>query len=174
MKRISKTEKIRKLLAEGKSVKDIAKKVGTSANYVYFVRWNAPDKKPAKKAKTVKKTAKKETPQWSVAANLKANEDLRQQLARFAEEDKQADAMEHALNGEPVQPDLFEEVNHPYHYTRGGIETIDFIEAKDLSYNLGNVVKYVSRSEFKGTRLKDLEKAKWYLNREIEAVNRLA
>ena len=58
-------------------------------------------------------------------------------------------------------------VNHPPHYTAGGIETIDFIEAKKLGYNLGNVIKYITRSDLKGDRLKDLEKAQWYLNREI-------
>lgn len=58
-------------------------------------------------------------------------------------------------------------VNHPPHYKAGGIETIDFIEAKGLGYNLGNVVKYVSRAEHKGALLQDLEKARWYLNREI-------
>jgi hypothetical protein len=58
-------------------------------------------------------------------------------------------------------------VNHPPHYTAGGIETIDFIEAKKLGYNLGNVVKYITRSDLKGDRLKDLEKAQWYLTREI-------
>ena len=36
-------------------------------------------------------------------------------------------------------------INHPEHYTVGGIETIDFIEAKDLNFNLGNDVKYISR-----------------------------
>jgi hypothetical protein len=50
----------------------------------------------------------------------------------------------------------------------GGIETIDFIEAKQLSYHLGNVVKYVSRAGHKGERLEDLKKARWYLDREIE------
>jgi len=58
-------------------------------------------------------------------------------------------------------------VNRPPHYTQGGIETIDFIEAKDLNYNLGNVVKYVTRSGLKGTRIEDLKKAVWYLEREI-------
>lgn len=58
-------------------------------------------------------------------------------------------------------------VNHPAHYKSGGIETIDFIEAKKLGYNLGNVVKYVSRSEHKGTPIQDLKKARWYLDREI-------
>lgn len=60
-------------------------------------------------------------------------------------------------------------VNHPAHYKVGGIETIDFIEAKGLSYNLGNVVKYVTRAGHKGDRKQDLEKARWYLTREIEA-----
>ena len=58
-------------------------------------------------------------------------------------------------------------VNHPAHYKVGGIETIDFIEAKSLGYNLGNVVKYITRSDHKGNRLQDLEKARWYLDREI-------
>lgn len=60
-------------------------------------------------------------------------------------------------------------VNHPYHYTTGGIETIDFIEAKQLNYNLGNVVKYLTRADHKGNRIEDLRKAKWYLEREILA-----
>ena len=58
-------------------------------------------------------------------------------------------------------------VNHPAHYKVGGIETIDFIEAKSLGYNLGNVVKYITRSDHKGDKLQDLQKAAWYLNREI-------
>jgi hypothetical protein len=58
-------------------------------------------------------------------------------------------------------------VNHPAHYKAGGIETIDFIEAKKLNYNLGNVVKYITRADLKGNRKQDLEKALWYLNREI-------
>jgi hypothetical protein len=60
-------------------------------------------------------------------------------------------------------------VNHPAHYKAGGIETIDFIEAKGLTYNLGNVVKYITRAgvKNKATHIEDLEKAAWYLNREI-------
>ena len=58
-------------------------------------------------------------------------------------------------------------VNHPAHYKVGGIETIDFIEAKQLNYNLGNVVKYITRADNKGNREEDLLKARWYLNREI-------
>lgn len=58
-------------------------------------------------------------------------------------------------------------VNHPAHYRTGGIETIDFIEAKNLNYHLGNVVKYITRADHKGDRLENLKKAQWYLNREI-------
>ena len=63
-------------------------------------------------------------------------------------------------------------INSPSHYTDGGIETIDFIEAKGLNYHLGNVVKYVSRAGKKDTakKLEDLEKARWYLEREIGRV----
>ena len=60
-------------------------------------------------------------------------------------------------------------VNHPEHYTDGGIETIDFIEAKKLPYHLGNAVKYISRAGKKNPEktIEDLQKAIWYINRYI-------
>lgn len=58
-------------------------------------------------------------------------------------------------------------VNNPPHYRVGGIETIDFIEAKNLNYNLGNAVKYITRADHKDNRVQDLEKARWYIEREI-------
>lgn len=64
-------------------------------------------------------------------------------------------------------PDM---VNSPPHYKSGGIETIDFIEAKKLNYNLGNVVKYITRADLKGNRKQDLAKALWYLQREINTM----
>lgn len=61
-----------------------------------------------------------------------------------------------------------EQVNHPSHYNSGRIEVIDFIEDQELNFNLGNVVKYISRAGKKSKNiLQDLEKAKWYLEREI-------
>jgi len=66
-------------------------------------------------------------------------------------------------------PTLVDMINHPPHYTSGGIETIDFIEAKNLGYNLGNAIKYIARSGKKGDALQDLQKAIWYLNREIRS-----
>lgn len=56
----------------------------------------------------------------------------------------------------------------PAHYTVGGIETWDFIEAKRLNYNLGSVVKYISRADFKDDYLSDLKKAREFLDREIK------
>lgn len=58
----------------------------------------------------------------------------------------------------------------PDYYKAKGVETIDVIEAFDLNFNLGNVIKYVLRagkkqSEEKG---KDLNKALFYISREIK------
>jgi hypothetical protein len=58
-------------------------------------------------------------------------------------------------------------INHPPHYKADGIEVIDVIEAFDLNYRLGNVVKYVLRHNYKGSPENDLRKASWYLDREI-------
>lgn len=58
-------------------------------------------------------------------------------------------------------------INHPPHYTQGGIDTFDFIKAKGLSYAEGNVIKYITRSRHKGKRLDDLKKAEWYLKQLI-------
>ncbi len=63
---------------------------------------------------------------------------------------------------------MSEQVNHPQHYNAGKIEAIDVIEDWQLNFSLGCVVKYICRAEFKDSTLQDLEKAAWYLNREIE------
>lgn len=65
-----------------------------------------------------------------------------------------------------------ETVNHPDHYNSKGIEVMDVIRAFDLSFSLGNVVKYVARAgkKHKETYLEDLKKAKWYLDEEIRHV----
>ena len=66
--------------------------------------------------------------------------------------------------------DLREYVKNPSHYNSGKIEVIDFIEDQKLGFCLGNVVKYVSRAGKKDSSktIEDLEKAKWYLEREIK------
>lgn len=66
--------------------------------------------------------------------------------------------------------DMIDAVNHPSHYTDGGIETIDYLEAKlgpdgFRAFCLGNALKYVSRAGKKGDLKQDLSKAIWYLRR---------
>lgn len=66
-------------------------------------------------------------------------------------------------------------VNHPAHYTDGKIEVIEFIEDKGLGFHLGNAVKYIARAGKKdpSKHIEDLKKARWYLNREIERLERM-
>lgn len=61
-------------------------------------------------------------------------------------------------------------VNHPSHYTDGNIEVLDFIEDKKLNFHRGNAVKYICRAgkKSKETEIEDLQKAVFYLNREIK------
>ena len=63
--------------------------------------------------------------------------------------------------------ELTNSVNHPIHYNSGTIECIDAIEEWGLNFHLGNAVKYICRCNHKGTKQKDLEKAIWYIEREI-------
>ena len=58
-------------------------------------------------------------------------------------------------------------VSHPSHYNVGKIEVIDAIEDWCLNFSLGNAVKYIARADHKGKPIEDLEKARWYIDREI-------
>lgn len=66
-------------------------------------------------------------------------------------------------------PDL---INNPDHYNRNpwGIETYEI--TKHFSFTLGNVLKYILRADYKGNKLQDLKKARWYLDREIARLER--
>lgn len=59
-------------------------------------------------------------------------------------------------------------VNNPAHYTQhpSGVECIDVTE--HMGFNLGNSIKYIWRADLKGNAVQDLEKARWYITREIE------
>jgi hypothetical protein len=72
---------------------------------------------------------------------------------------------------EEEAPDL---VNAPPHYRShpSGIECIQVTE--HMNFNLGNVVKYLWRSDEKGAPIQDLRKARWYLDREIQKREREA
>ena len=127
------------------STKTAARATGASVKTVYSVRWTLRKEGVVLKPKRSKR----------LVDLTKAGSPLRQKI-RMAPADKPEFGASNV--------DL---VNHPPHYTTGGFETIDFIEAKKLNYNLGNAIKYITRADHKGTRLQDLQKAKWYLEREI-------
>lgn len=67
-----------------------------------------------------------------------------------------------APQGSPHDP-----VNSPQHYTRHTIAAIDVIDSWGLDFELGSVLKYISRHEAKGG-IEDLRKAAWYLARAIK------
>lgn len=72
---------------------------------------------------------------------------------------------------------MSDNINHPSHYTSGGIECIDAIRASMsprgfIDYCKGNVIKYVFRWEHKGG-VEDLKKAQVYLGWAIEAADKL-
>jgi len=72
-----------------------------------------------------------------------------------------------------------DQVNSPPHYTIGGIEAIKVIEAKlggksneaYRGYLMGNVMKYLMRSTYKGKRLEDCRKAEYYLKELIDCID---
>ncbi len=67
-------------------------------------------------------------------------------------------------------------VNNPSHYTSGTIQPIEAIEDWQLGFNLGQVIKYVGRAGKKDNSplLEDLQKAKFYLEREITLMTKKA
>lgn len=64
-------------------------------------------------------------------------------------------------------------VDHPSHYNQhpSGVECIDVVE--HMTFNVGNAVKYLWRAGLKDSTpaLEDLQKAAWYINREIQRVS---
>ncbi len=155
--KVNKSAVIRKLHDEGKTVKEIKAKTGYSDALVRIVLRNY--EKKAKKSNIFKYVKQVEK-----AMNAIEPKRVMINLARR----KDGAIIDLNKGGEVISPpDL---VNRPPHYRDGGIEVIDFIEAKDLNYRLGNVVKYVSRAGKKNSDpVQDLEKAAWYLQREIAA-----
>ncbi len=74
-----------------------------------------------------------------------------------------------------MQSDNLDMVNNPAHYNEATIETIYVIESVTQdgfeSYLQGNILKYICRYKYKNG-VEDLEKARWYLNRLIETVEK--
>lgn len=70
------------------------------------------------------------------------------------------------------EPDI-DMVNHPSHYTQGGIECIDCIKSATVgkvgieAFCVGNAIKYLFRYEEKNG-IEDVKKARWYIDRLIK------
>ena len=149
---MTKSAKIRKLLAKNLDAAEVAKRLKIPVNYVYTIKWLDKKKKPSKIVKAVTEVKQ-------------ALDVIENKPTKLFVQPQYKDAALKLLGMKEADP-----VNHPPHYKSGGVETIDFIEAKDLNYRLGNVVKYVSRAGRKATDpIEDLKKAAWYLQREINA-----
>jgi hypothetical protein len=150
-KKLSRAEKIRRYLKANPDMllKDVAARFGTTYQIVYMTKKNMKEDKPDARLPNLKPTK-----EYSYV---------------WVDTDKLDDSAKDALASQLItmEEPASDPVNHPAHYKTGGIETIDFIEAKELNYNMGNAVKYISRADHKGNKRQDLEKAVWYLNREI-------
>lgn len=77
------------------------------------------------------------------------------------------------MQGCPTSITKFDPVNHPKHYMShpSGIECIDVTE--HFNFNRGNAMKYIWRAGEKGNEIQDLEKAVWYIKREIQRLKNL-
>lgn len=166
-KKLSKTAQINAYITSNPTApsSEVAKKFGVKSGYVSSLKW-ALKKKGVQIPNGVKKS------EWATKMYT-TNASILKHIAPHIP--VYEDSFEHVtpkrlaeIQIEMLEP-AADPVNHPAHYKAGGIETIDFIEAKKLGYNLGNVVKYITRADLKGNRKQDLEKALWYLKREIGA-----
>lgn len=156
---------------------EIAKAMGVNRQYVYTVIYKVKAKALRLPKKVHTKVQRKTTKKLGRPRKVT---EMSENLIKLVDEYKQAKAekkedwkqLSLLSSNTPMQKT--DPVNHPAHYKVGGIETIDFIEAKRLNYNIGNVVKYLTRADHKGNRLQDLEKGLWYLVREIDTLTKTA
>jgi hypothetical protein len=162
IKKVTKAAQVRSYVAANPKAKpqEVANAIGVGLQYVYTILWNAKKKAGVKKKATLTLSKIKK----GMAEHKKV---MGETIANWK-------TLSVTTSNTPMQVEMFEPktdpVDHPAHYKVGGIETIDFIEAKKLNYNIGNVVKYLTRADYKGNKLEDLRKAQWYLTREISTL----
>ena len=153
-KKLTRAEKIRRYIKDNPTAKtvDIAKHFETRYQNVYAVRRKMETPMIAKAKKS----------NWEQLGLFSSDKPVGIEVGGLRLTEVSNDKVRWA------RPQISDPINSPAHYKIGGIETIDFIEAKNLGYNLGNVVKYITRADHKGNKLEDLRKAQWYLTRAIE------
>ena len=170
MKKLSNTATVANMLRTkpGLKAEDIVKKLKVSKVYAYNLLTQA-------RKKMVEDTVTGENARLSterINELLQGRKKHRMQPAASWETISVTTSGQPILAGGPTEEELNADNINPAHYKVGGIETIDFIEAKLTAeeyrgYLRGNVLKYMSRADHKGDRLENLKKAQWYLNREI-------
>lgn len=176
MKKVTKTQQIRNYMQEHPTATtdQIAKACKVTKQYVYQVRADEKKRNAVKKPKTTIKLAPPVDSLPKVGDSIggltltrKISDDGNGYVYRWVRDSMVESGEVPVDSSEDPRVPKFDNVNHPSHYKAGGIETIDFIEAKDLGYHLGNVIKYITRAKHKGNEVEDLKKAQWYLNRAI-------
>ena len=176
MKKISNITAVSNFLRTkpGLKAEDIVKKLKVSKVYAYNLLTQA-RKKMIDDLPVVEDTVTNENARLSterINELLQGRKKHRMQPAASWETVSVTTGGQPILAGGPTEEELNADNINPAHYKVGGIETIDFIEAKLTAeeyrgYLRGNVLKYMSRADHKGDRLENLKKAQWYLNREI-------
>lgn len=156
-------QKVAELLAKNPAWKreEIAKKLGLNIKYVYALVAKA------------KKEAQAESDLLFRAsqgrAKLRGRPPMRMPTVAMFTTTKPLNRM--------IATNAKDDVNHPEHYTFGGIETIDYMEAKSTKEEFTGhlrltALKYLSRANNKGDAVKDLKKAQWYLNKLVSTLEK--
>ena len=103
---------------------------------------------------------------------------MQETYADFSDE-QMADMMKRMTKSQGAgQPAITADmVNHPPHYTQGGMETIDIMEAKSTPEEFKGhlkltALKYLTRAGHKESELQDAKKTQWYVNRWVKTLEK--
>lgn len=178
-KAYTKSQKVQKYLERnaGAKASEVSKATGVDISYVYVVKSNSKKLKAGDTTTAPKKRGRPTKLFKELMAVARGEQRPRLRMQTAPTEVALAQTPSGIIQGATgaqytfmdTSPKATDMVNSPSHYKVGGIETIDFIEAKglDKDYYLGNAIKYISRANHKGNRLEDLKKAQWYVNRAV-------
>ena len=161
MKRLNKSQKIRAYIAKHPQAKakEIANAVDVTQEYVHQVVY-----KMKKEAKSKKVTLNSQ--QVAVAKDAGITPERMAELVKQHSRPKRR--MQSAEPRDIVATHHTDMVNHPPHYTNhpSGVECIQITE--HMNFCLGNAIKYIWRADLKGSTIEDLEKAVFYVQKEIK------
>lgn len=157
---LSISQQILEGLKQNKPARQIAAELNVKVHRVYTTKYLM------KKKNKSKKKGKVGRPKKTASRFQHIADSVRKPIGRKELLDEVKPGLR-ALFGPKYEDPAPDMVNSPPHYTVGGIETIDFIEAKKLPHHLATAVAYIARAQHKGTEKQDIQKAVWYLNRYL-------